>query len=345
MLSRVLTSIAVCAAGVAAGAAGSSPTAERWRRLYFYERLDSSLVINDFKFINAQHGIAAGFLLDKNGKIKPTSLTTDDGGLHWTLAPLKEVPISLFFLDDKQGWLVADKSIWQTQDGGRVWGKISSLDDAVRSRSRPAAVIVSVAVAFVALIGFLSYAYRRETGELLIHLGETLSGEFRPQTAAPAPPPASISPGESAPPTGAPGANAMVGGPSEIAGKSSPSDAGHAPTQTAEGQAAEAGGARAPEQSDLSKSEDNGDSELRLARKYLREPHDPANISAAVDLLWSAVQKGSEGAELDLAELYLQGEGVQKNCEQARVLLTAAAKRNNAVAEQKLSELSGDGCK
>ena len=92
MLSRISVVLAVLVAGVIAYAAGPSRTAERWRRLYFYERLDSSLVINDFKFLNAQRGIAAGFLLDKNGKIKPTALNSDDGGVHWTLAPLKEVP-------------------------------------------------------------------------------------------------------------------------------------------------------------------------------------------------------------------------------------------------------------
>jgi hypothetical protein len=132
MIGRVSVALAVCFAAVAACAAGPSQSEERWRRLYFYERLDSSLVINDFKFVNAQHGVAAGFLLDKNGKIKPTILTSDDGGSHWNFEPLKEVPISLFFLDDRQGWIVADQSIWHTQDGGRVWARISPLNDAVR---------------------------------------------------------------------------------------------------------------------------------------------------------------------------------------------------------------------
>jgi len=132
MLSRVLVAFVAVVAGAATCAAGPAQSEERWRRLYFYERLDSSLVINDFKFVSAQHGIAAGFLVDKNGKIKPSTLTSDDGGLHWTLAPIKEVPMSLFFLDERQGWIVADRSIWHTEDGGRVWTKISSLSDAVR---------------------------------------------------------------------------------------------------------------------------------------------------------------------------------------------------------------------
>ena len=112
--------------------AGPSVNADRWRVLYFYDELKSSLVINDFKFVNAQHGVAAGFLVDPKGKIKPTSLMTDDGGVHWSLSPLKEVPISLFFQSESRGWMVGDKSIWQTEDGGRTWRKLSALDDALR---------------------------------------------------------------------------------------------------------------------------------------------------------------------------------------------------------------------
>jgi len=132
MLNRVSVALVALVTGAAASVAAPSQSPERWQRLYFYERLDSSLVINDFKFVNAQHGIAAGFLLDKNGKIKPTTLMSEDGGLHWTLTPIKEVPISLFFLDEKQGWMVADQSIWHTQDGGRAWARITTLSDAVR---------------------------------------------------------------------------------------------------------------------------------------------------------------------------------------------------------------------
>jgi hypothetical protein len=112
--------------------AGPSVNADRWRVLYFYDELKSTLVINDFKFLNAQHGVAAGFLVDQKGKIKPTALITDDGGIHWSLSPLKEVPISLFFLGESRGWMVGDKSIWQSEDSGRTWRKLSSLDDAVR---------------------------------------------------------------------------------------------------------------------------------------------------------------------------------------------------------------------
>lgn len=132
MRAHFLLGVGVLAAALATRAAGPSEARERWRRIYFYDELESSLVINDFKFTSAHHGVAAGFLVDKKGKIKPTALTSDDGGVHWTFAPLKEVPLSLFFLDEKRGWIVADKAIWQSEDGGRTWRKLGNLDDAVR---------------------------------------------------------------------------------------------------------------------------------------------------------------------------------------------------------------------
>ena len=131
MRTGLTLAIGICAA-LGAMAAGASQPTERWRRLYFYDELDSSLVINDFKFLTAQHGVAAGFLVDKKGKIKPGALLSDDGGAHWALLPLKEVPISFYFLDEHRGWMVGDKSIWQSEDGGRTWRKLSSLDNALR---------------------------------------------------------------------------------------------------------------------------------------------------------------------------------------------------------------------
>jgi len=127
-----LLGVAILAAVVAAGAPRPSNVAERWRRLYFYDELQSSLVINDFKFTSVHHGVAVGFLLDKNEKIKPVALSSDDGGVHWTFAPLKEVPLSLFFVGDQQGWIVGDKAIWHSDDGGRAWRKLADLENAVR---------------------------------------------------------------------------------------------------------------------------------------------------------------------------------------------------------------------
>ncbi|HKW99761.1 MAG TPA: hypothetical protein VJN43_18615 [Bryobacteraceae bacterium] len=120
--------LAACVA-YAAGPAASGP---EWRQLYFYDEVKTSLVINDFQFATATHGVAVGMLVDVKGKIKPAVLTSDDGGAHWTIEAFHEVPLSLFMLDSNQGWIVGDKSIWQTADGGRNWRKLAKLDDAVR---------------------------------------------------------------------------------------------------------------------------------------------------------------------------------------------------------------------
>jgi len=43
---------------------------------------------------------------------------------------------------------------------------------------------------------------------------------------------------------------------------------------------------------------------------------------------------------MDLADLYLRGDGVARNCAQARVLLSVASEKGNTEAMQKLGELN-----
>jgi photosystem II stability/assembly factor-like uncharacterized protein len=52
------------------------------------------------------------------------SVVTSDGGDHWQLLPLKEAPISLFFLDDSIGWMVTTKGLWRTNEAGKSWTKL-----------------------------------------------------------------------------------------------------------------------------------------------------------------------------------------------------------------------------
>jgi hypothetical protein len=225
--------------------------------------------------------------------------------------------------------------------------KSSATDGAVLPRHRLALMVPTVVVALGlgVAIGILSYAPKRETGEFLIHLGERLSGGFRPQSGAPAPAPASGSRPEAAPPSSSPGADAAPRASSELGVTRAASDADKPPAKSAGGEAAQRDGASARAESRRSQAEGNGQAELALARKYLRDASGPGNTAEAAQLLWSAVEKGNVAAEVDLADLFLRGVGMPKNCEQARVLLTAAYNRNNALAGQKLSELSRYGCK
>ena len=96
---------------------------QHWQIQYFYDKEKTSLTINDFAFPSAKYGIAVGYIAE--GKIEiPMSVVTSDGGGHWQLLPLKETPVSLFFLDDSIGWMVTTKGIWRTTEAGRNWTKL-----------------------------------------------------------------------------------------------------------------------------------------------------------------------------------------------------------------------------
>ncbi len=76
--------------------------------------------ITDLAFPTAERGIAAGAIYDKaSGREKDVSLTTSDGGAHWSLQPLKEYPRSIYFLNDSMGWMVTDKGLWFTEESGK----------------------------------------------------------------------------------------------------------------------------------------------------------------------------------------------------------------------------------
>ncbi len=102
------------------------PSAPRWRMQYFYDQEKTSLTINDFVFPSEKYGIAVGYVSE--GKHEdPTQLLTADGGDHWALSPLKETPVSLFFLDDSLGWMVTTKGLWRTTEAGRNWTKLPKI--------------------------------------------------------------------------------------------------------------------------------------------------------------------------------------------------------------------------
>jgi photosystem II stability/assembly factor-like uncharacterized protein len=111
------------AAAMLAISVGQAVCAEKWRVQYFYDKNHSSLTITDLAFPSPSHGVAVGHI-DENNDSRPVSVVTDDGGAHWTIKPLKQMPISLFFLDDSQGWMVTPKGIWHTDEGGRSWREL-----------------------------------------------------------------------------------------------------------------------------------------------------------------------------------------------------------------------------
>jgi hypothetical protein len=96
-----------------------------WRLQYFYDEARANFVIADLNFPSAKRGIAVGAITD-SGHVKPMSALTSDGGEHWSLVPLKEPGVSLYFLNDSLGWLVTTKGLWQTEESGRAWRKLKS---------------------------------------------------------------------------------------------------------------------------------------------------------------------------------------------------------------------------
>ena len=88
-----------------------------------------------------------------------------------------------------------------------------------------------------------------------------------------------------------------------------------------------------------------GAEELAMAQHYLAgnngQARDPAEASR---WLWKAIAKHNGPASLQLADLYLKGDGVPKNCEQARILLDSAAIRGLKGAGERLRNLQAFGC-
>jgi hypothetical protein len=70
-----------------------------------------------------------------------------------------------------------------------------------------------------------------------------------------------------------------------------------------------------------------------------------AGRSALANRLWSDVATGDTKAEVELARLYLKGDGVTRNCEQARVLLQAASRKGNAEALKEYRKLKQAACR
>lgn len=99
----------------------------RWDLQYFYDKDEESLTISDFRFNSPSQGMAAGWINRKNGKPKGTAVVTRDGGEHWELQPLPDVPASIFFLNDSLGWMVGEKGIWRTEEGGRDWKRLKKV--------------------------------------------------------------------------------------------------------------------------------------------------------------------------------------------------------------------------
>ena len=68
-----------------------------------------------------------------------------------------------------------------------------------------------------------------------------------------------------------------------------------------------------------------------------------SDSAAEAAWLWKATAKGNPDAPVELANMYIQGDGVPRSCEQAMVLLKTAAAKENAHARNRLASMYATG--
>jgi hypothetical protein len=202
-----------------------------------------------------------------------------------------------------------------------------------------------------------SYVYHRELGQALIWLGHQIEGQDSPETSKvvrpeipapvrPIPEPSSSARAVPPPPLTIqqpPASNEPKGANLPPASDKTPTPQLKGPTPGALVPLTQVTRPPAPA-SPVDNSGETGQQEYLRALQILRTPSRASEVPAAVQLLWSAVEKGNTDAEIDLAELFRTGNGVAKNCDQTRILLTAAARKGNAEARKRVEALRREGC-
>ncbi|HKW34660.1 MAG TPA: hypothetical protein VJN92_16745 [Candidatus Acidoferrum sp.] len=214
---------------------------------------------------------------------------------------------------------------WQREDYGTSGGRIAY-------RIATGFLMVVLAAGGVVLLGM----FRPKVGESLIHLGEKINGRANLQPQSTSPEPSSVSAPTAPTQEAKQDADQIEAKPEVAEGKNSgdsalpvePTKQVNPPTPGTE-----------IARTASTKKEASNDSPDHVAL-YLTKDR-----SAEATRLWSAVASGDSSAEVDLARLYLRGEGVPRNCLQAKVLLRAAAKGGSTEARQQLKKLRSSGCR
>lgn len=225
--------------------------------------------------------------------------------------------------------------------------------------------VLAVILTIVALVA----GYHRELGESIVRMGQKLTGESQlgevspqqtdPTYAQQSQPPAADSnagaqPAATQPVTTQPVATQPVVKPAAT----EPTAAPHIPPSAAPAPAASLPSDSAtpisttptttPRRSNAgfqnlsANSADTGQLELDTAQQFLGAN---PNYTEAAKWLWLAVEKGNPKAEVQLASLFIRGDGVTRSCDQARVLLAAAIRHGSKEAGAKLRLLSEYGCR
>ena len=191
-------------------------------------------------------------------------------------------------------------------------------------------LVLGICISSIFAIGALKLAsYLRQNRDTQKLAGETRTVRPEPEIKQPAPGPAAVTPAASTPSS----ADIFSGSNSKKASPSGHVLNPHAATATLPI------GSRTAEASKPTVA-----SMPPAAQFHSREITSKSQPSKDPAQLWASVQAGNSKAALELAELYIQGNGVPQNCTQARVLLMVASEKRNAGAIKRLQELDKSGC-
>lgn len=80
-----------------------------------------------------------------------------------------------------------------------------------------------------------------------------------------------------------------------------------------------------------------------LGADEMAKAKNASDAAAAAAWLWKATAKGNPDAPVQLADMYIKGNGVPRSCEQAMVLLKTAAAKENATARNRLGSMYATG--
>jgi hypothetical protein len=105
--------------------------AQKFEIAYFHDVDGEALQIRELKFLTEKRALGVG-TLDTESRRQGVIIETTDGGESWRLTPFKDIPVSLFFLNDSLGWIAGESGVWFTEEGGRTWRRIKSIKNIVR---------------------------------------------------------------------------------------------------------------------------------------------------------------------------------------------------------------------
>ena len=105
-----------------------------------------------------------------------------------------------------------------------------------------------------------------------------------------------------------------------------------------------AGGAAAKPAATVSNSNQEAAPKPSLAgAEEMAKAKNASDAAATAAWLWKATAKGNPDAPVQLADMYISGQGVPRSCEQAMVLLKTAAEKENAHARNRLASMYATG--